>query len=92
MDNVVQMELRGGNMDILGMPLLPLVDGIAGSNTLDETIGHDIFLNKEKGTLKISLTWTSRGASGSIKGGLNFGGGILSITSTSTKPLSWKQI
>jgi hypothetical protein len=75
MDGVGPMELRDGNVDIMGMPQVPLVDGIEGSTTLDETLGPDMvggLLNKEKGSLKISLTWTSRGASGSVKGGLNF--------------------
>jgi hypothetical protein len=46
-------------------------------------------LKEEKGSLKISLTWTSRGASSSIKGGFKFYGGFSSTvyTSTSMKPV-----
>jgi hypothetical protein len=42
-------------------------------------------LNNEKGSLKISCTWTNIGALGSVKGGLKLGGGCSSTTSTSTK-------
>jgi hypothetical protein len=46
-DGVGPMELRGGNVDITGMPLgefppIPLGDGIVGSTTLDETLGPDM--------------------------------------------------
>jgi hypothetical protein len=88
------MVLIEGNVDIKGMPLVPLVDGIDGLDTLDETLDPHIlggFLNKEKGSLKISLTWTSMGVSVLVKGVLNLGGGISSTTSTSMKLVSLNQ-
>jgi hypothetical protein len=94
-DGVGPMVLKDSNVDIKGMPLVPLIYGIEGSTTLDKTFGPDMvggFLTKQKGSLKISLTWTSRGASGSIKGRFKFGGGISWRTSTSTKPISSNQI
>jgi hypothetical protein len=51
--------LREGNVDITGMTLVPLVKGIESLAILDETPSLDMvggFLNKEKGSLKISLT------------------------------------
>jgi hypothetical protein len=93
MGSVGTMVLRDGNVDITGMhprgfsPFL-LKYGLDGSTTLDETIGSDMvggWLNKEKVSLKISLTWISRGAFGSVKGGLKFFGGSSPTTSTSTK-------
>jgi hypothetical protein len=98
-DGASPMKLRDGNVDITGMPLgeSPLVllgDGLVGSATLDDTLGPDMvggWLNKEKGALKISFTWTSKGTFGSVKGGMKFGGGNLSTTSTSTKLVSSNQ-
>jgi hypothetical protein len=100
MDNVGLMELRDGNVGIMGIPFrgfspVPLEDGLDGSATLEETLGPDMLgglLNKEKGALKISHFWTSMGASGSVKEGLKFGEIIFSTTSTSTKPISSNQI
>jgi hypothetical protein len=94
MDGVGPMVLREGKVDITGMPPVPLEDGIDGSTTLDETLGPNMvggFINKEKGSLNISLTWTSRGVFGSVKGGLKLGGGRSSTTSTSTKLVSSNQ-
>jgi hypothetical protein len=42
MDSVGPMELRGGNVDIVMMPPVPLEDGLNGSATLDETLGLDM--------------------------------------------------
>jgi hypothetical protein len=42
MDGVGPMVLREGNVDITGMPPVPLEDGIDGSTTLDETLGPDM--------------------------------------------------
>jgi hypothetical protein len=95
MDGVGPMELRDGKVDVTWMPLVPLIDGIEGSTTLDETLSPEMvggWLNKEKGPLNISPIWTSRGALGSVKGGLNFCGVLFLTTSTSTKPLSSNQI
>jgi hypothetical protein len=41
-DNVGPMVPREGNVDITGMPPVPLMDGIYGSSTLDETLGPDM--------------------------------------------------
>ena len=60
------MELEDGKVDITGIPLDTLMDGFDGSTTLDETLGPNMMwgsLNKEKGSLKNSLTWTSMGVS-----------------------------
>jgi hypothetical protein len=99
MDDVGPMELRGGNMGIPNMlprelPPVPLEDGLVRSYKIEETLVLDMVggaLNKENGSLTISFTWTSRGASGSVKGGLKFCGGHSSTTSTSTKPVSSNQ-
>jgi hypothetical protein len=94
-DGVAMMVHREGNVEINGMSPVPLENGINGSTTLDETLGIDIVkrsLNKEKGSLKLSFTQISMGALGLIKGGLKFGGGLSSTTSTSTKPVSSNQI
>jgi len=47
MERVGPMELRGGNMDIIGMPLrefphVPLGDGFVGSATLEKKLGTDL--------------------------------------------------
>jgi hypothetical protein len=41
-DNVDSMVLRDGNVNIRGIPLFPLVDGIYGSTTLEETLSPDM--------------------------------------------------
>jgi hypothetical protein len=41
-DGVGPMVLKDGKVDIIGMPPVPLVDGIDGSTTLDETLGSDM--------------------------------------------------
>jgi hypothetical protein len=100
MDGVGPMEIRGGNIDITEIlpwvfPAIQIQDGIIVSTTLDVTIVLDMvggWINKYKGALKISLTWKSRGAFGSVKGGLKFCGGCSYTTSTSTKPFSLNQI
>jgi hypothetical protein len=40
--DVGPMELRDGNVEIMGMPPVPLEDGFDGSTTLDETLGPDM--------------------------------------------------
>jgi len=40
--DVGPMELRDGNVEIMGMPPVPLEDGLDGSATLDETLGPDM--------------------------------------------------
>jgi hypothetical protein len=47
MDGVGPMELRGGNVDITGIPPrefppIPLRDGLVGSTTLDDILGLDM--------------------------------------------------
>jgi hypothetical protein len=47
MYGVFPMELRDGNFNITGLPprgfpLVPLDDGLVGSNTMDETLGSDM--------------------------------------------------
>jgi hypothetical protein len=42
MDGVFPMVLREGNVDIIGMPLVPLEDGIDGSCTLEQKLGPDM--------------------------------------------------
>jgi len=46
-NSVVPMEIRGGNVDMIGIPPegfppIPLNDGIVGSTTLDETPGPNM--------------------------------------------------
>jgi len=38
-DGVGKIVLRDGNVDFTGIPPVPLVDGIDGLATLDETLG-----------------------------------------------------
>jgi hypothetical protein len=67
------LVIKEGNLEITGMSTVSLANGLEGSNTLDKTLGPYIlvgFLNKEKGDLKSSLTWTSMGSLGLVKGGL----------------------
>jgi hypothetical protein len=42
MYNVGPMVVSESNVDITGMPQVPLEDGLDGSNTLDETLGTDM--------------------------------------------------
>ena len=96
MDSVGLIDVRGGNVDIVRMPPgefppIPLEDGLICSAILDETLGPNMVggsLNKENGSLKISLTWKSIGSSGLVKGRLKFGGRRSFTTSTLTKPVS----
>jgi hypothetical protein len=39
MDGIGPMEVMDNNADIMGIPPVPLVDGIKGSTTMDETLG-----------------------------------------------------